>query len=235
MEGRANRKKNFHELSTIAQFHIAPKIFGEETQHPFNEELSDIQLNTRQDISKCIETKLSTPEGIHMQEILQNALNVKLNDEAKNNSEEKRKLDSAKEKIKEYTNNVLDSIKNYMKAILASEEIRNSDRDKDKIANTDDNRRRCHNILIDSINILNRSLIWWFGEFDSGNLSDAQMKMYEKQKENYITYNIKRINIPPNGIYHSSYNTKERDETTRWASAIYKDLALIQKLSGTIS
>ena len=83
-------------------------------------------------------------------------------------------------------------------------------------------------------NILNRSLVWWFGKFDPDNLSDAQMEMYEKQEDKFISYDIERVNISANGIYPSSLSVKERKEITKWAKKIYKDFISIKKLSGMI-
>lgn len=243
-----NRKKGFHNLSTAAQFHTAPKLFGDVVEHPFpDKEMDEVRqaakahkkrraqtAYTAYEVRKKIKglepvdtnEKFLSPETVHMKNLVQKVLSVKLNDNAKNDPDEKRKLKLAKEKIKECTQKVIESIHKYINAVLALDEVGSFKKDRDEIERADHRRRTSHNALIDDINILNRSLIWWFGEFDPDNLSEAQMEMYEKQEEKYITYDIERINIPPNGILPASYS-QTRESITRWAKAIFKDLSLI--------
>lgn len=237
MENKPNRKKTFYELSEVAKFHLAPKLFGENAKYPFlDEEINEIRLNIMENALKASEgrEKISTSEGKHMKEIIEIVLKTELNKEAEKNAGEKLKLELAKEGIKKYTNIVMESLKVYIGTILSLEEM-GKNGNKEAIAKADDRRKVSHNALIDNINILNRSLLWWFGKFNPNNLTDAQMRMYEKQEEKFITYNIERIEIPPTGICSPSYSIENREEITRWAKAIYKDLISVQKLSGTIN
>ena len=122
-----NKKKEFWELSDIAQFHTAPKLFGENAQHPFYDydaEIREIRtdiLEVGSSLNKTPE-QISTPEGEHLKKVIQTVLSVKLNDDAKNDPEEKRKLALCKKKIKEYLNKVLNLTEEYLGTILALDE-----------------------------------------------------------------------------------------------------------------
>ncbi len=80
------------------------------------------------------------------------------------------------------------------------------------------------------INTLNRSLIWWFGknEIDPGGLPPNLREMYEKQEDTYISDEVERVEIGPNGIYPATLNTNDRTQITYWALRIYKDLAKLE-------
>lgn len=225
--------KEFHELSELAKFHLAPKLFGELAEYPFFEELLREERNEIKGLFRKKETpeELSSIEGKHLQNLLESVMNIQLREEAKNDNKEREKINRAKERIKEYVKNVLSSTKEYVETMLSLIEAKKTN-DKTTIANSDDKRRRSHDALISNINILNRSLLWWFGKFDPDVLSGRQLEMYEKQEERFIAYDIERIDIAANGICPPSINVADRTGITRWATEIYKDLISIQNLSG---
>lgn len=233
----AERKKQFHELSTIAQLHTATKRFGENAEFPFiKDAIQEIKIYRtliEDSILNPSESKeeLSTHEGDHMKKVIQDVLSVKLREEAKDDPEERKRLELCRKKIKEYLGNVLSSTKEYMSTIIILTEASKTN-SKTAIANADDQRGRKHNALMSDINILNRSMLWWFGKFNPNNLSDRQLQMYEKQEDIYISHDIERIDIPANGICTNETNATDLKEITKWAKEIYKDLISIQNLSG---
>lgn len=236
MNRKKDGKKSFYELSELAQFHLAPKLFGENAEYPFYEDSHEIRLDIGESALRALENNynLSSIEGNHFVNLIKDVLSIKLMDEAQNDPVEKKKLQACREKIRDYVVNVLNSIKDYIGAILALEEA-SKGRNKTEIENADKKRSLTHDRLIGDINILNRSLVWWFGKFDPANLSEKQLEMYEKQEERYISDKIERINISQNGICPPEINVKNRKEITSWAKAIYKDIITIKSLSSVIN
>lgn len=231
-----NRKKTFEELSNAAKFHLAPKLFGENIPYPLvDSEIKEVRRDVQSAVlheAKSAE-RLSTAEGKHMEKIIEEALKVDLENSAKNDPEERKRLELCKNRIRRSVASMLDSVKTYLNAILNLSEIAKLGYDS-ATALADDKRKQAHNALIENINILNRSLLWWFGEFDPDLLSDSQRDMYDRQDETLISHRIKRIQIPPSGILPAHYSPSNRAEITRWAKAIYKDIISIQKLSGLV-
>ncbi|MBU2523801.1 hypothetical protein KKG71_01235 [Patescibacteria group bacterium] len=232
------KKKPFEHRSQLAQFHCAPKEFGEEVEYPFvKDELAEIRYIARQKTNTITEEKnnnITSPEGIYIKKMMENIFKIQLKSNKENDPIEKRKLEACKSRTKELLDTVLNSIKSYMRTILVLTSNKKF-KDKNEIAQADDNRTKAHNMLMRDIKILNRSLIWWFGKFDPDELSDEHYEMYEKQEDIYITENINRLEIPTNGIYPPRINPKDRKQVTEWAKAIYKDLISIKQLSRIIN
>lgn len=232
-------REKFYDLSEVAQFHLAGKLFGESAVWPYDYESQAIKQETSSRIFETIEqqAKLRTLEGQHLVDLMNDVSSIELNDDMKDNQKEQDKLKAAQDAIKFKLIEVIVSIKRYMSVILELEAAGRAidHRDKaDRVSVAEDKRTRIHNKLIQDINILNRSLVWWFGEFDSGNLNDAQYEMYEKQEEKYISHNIPRLDISLNGIIPPLVDIANRKVITKWAKKIYKDLATIKKLSGSV-
>lgn len=224
------KKPPFHELSATAQFHTFPKLYGEYTEvSPANADLMELRFMTRKKVSKNLESNnnIESSYGIHFVNVINNVLKI----EIPGDQDEARKLKRAKEKIKEYVHTLTQSIENYVRTIRILSESKRIFNKAD-IEESDNNRTRVHNQLISDIKILNRSLLWWFGEFDPELLRGQFQKMYETQEENYISHDFKRLDIPENGICPSSINLADRKQITEWAIKIYSDISLIDdKLS----
>jgi hypothetical protein len=237
--GSGGGKKPFHELSVAAKFHTAPKMFGENVEAPFiDTEVDEIRgiVSARQEhvLGKPHGKKLSTQEGINLRNVIQSALNAELSEEARNDEIEQQKLFRCKNKIREMLGDVLSTIEQYISSVLTLS-IASRSGIPAQIKDADTNRKIKHDKLMESINVLNRSLLWWFGDFSPYDLPDAQQQMYEKQQERYICRGIKRVRIPENGIYPPSLNPKDRNQITHWAKSIYRDLITIESLDGLIN
>ncbi len=226
----------FNDLPFATRCHLAPKILGENAQFPYlEEEINETRYLVEANALKTTEAReeLSSPEGRHLEKLIQEVLGVKLLDSAKEDPEEKRRLELCKERIRQYVAKVLRSVKAYMGTILHLEEAAKRGY-KVEIADADDKRKLSHNALIDDISLLNRSLKWWFGNFDPSVLPESQVAMYEKQEETLISHQIERVDVPQNGICPDNFHIANRTEITRWAKGVYKDLIQIQRLSGLV-
>lgn len=232
----ADLRKKFNTLSENARFHLGPKLFGEKAEYPFYDELKDIRDDARLSVLRATDNlgELESSEANHCVELIKEVFKVELMEDAQNDSVEKKTLETAKSAIKGQLSKVLGSVSEYIRSIVGLEEVARFNDDAKIVAEADDKRKRLHNQLIRNINILNRSLIWWFGKFNPDNLNDAQNELYEKQKGKYISNKIVRINISLNGICPPTADIKNRKVITRWAKKMYKDLASISSLTRTI-
>lgn len=232
-------KVPFHQRSTAAQFHTAPKEFGDEVEYYFDDidyEQRQLQEVFRKNVANVVDENptLSTPEGKHMLSLINKVLNLELSASANGDPKEVEKLKRGKEKIKEYIDKVLDSVNDYIRTILHHVQASKGG-NAQAMGLADNQRTQSHNGLINNLNILNRSLTWWFGDnFDPDDLRDGFRQMYNKQANLYISENIERTNIPENGICTASYNLSNRKSITVWAKNIFKDMIAVQKLSGLV-
>lgn len=228
-----NRKK-FNKLSIVGQFHNAPKLFGDKAEYPFYSDLQiqKIKEQTAQRVFGLINNKevLTLSEGQHLIKVINAALNVQINDEEKNNYEEIQKLEACKKRIKSYLGGVLEDIQKYAGTIRECDEATKT-KNAEIIEQIDKKRTSAHNRLMSDLNTLNRSLLWWFGnyEINSEELPADLKQMYEKQEEKYISDEIERIDIGQNGICPPELDVHNRTQITLWALDIYKDIAKIRK------
>lgn len=230
-----HHKKDFHKLSTLAQFHLAPDLFGEEVNHPFIDTgIDELRILTNGRINQTVEStgELDSQEAKHLFKMIKTVNMISMKPEKLENEKEKQKLELCKKRILNLLDNLMISIEEYIVSILMLDEASRKLKG-DDLAKIDHARKMKHDTLIDNINILNRSLHWWFGDFDPSGLSGNLEKMYEKQEEKFISYDIERINIPANGICPPGINLKEREQISIWAKNIYADIASIRFKAGT--
>lgn len=220
------------ELSTLAQFHLAPDLFGDNeidnvVKHP---EIACHQVLINKKVKEILDCfcKPESPEGTHIMELMKRVMNLEPDADSPEFESDKKKLDLCKKKIMQMLDAVLESIEEYIASIIVLDEASRQS-DIRNLGEYDNARTLKHNKLIDAISILNRSLLWWFGDFDGAGLSGNLEKMYEKQEDLYISHNFERTEIPPNGICPQKYNIKDRKQITEWAKNIYMDIASVKR------
>lgn len=237
-EEKEGKKKSFYDLSTTAQFHYAPKLFGDYAEHPFHDQeiealRSHVEQSKNLALDKEKEKKLSTHEGQYLMWVMQSALNLHLSVKGQADPAEQNKLNLCRRRLLEMLRDVLHTVKEYISSILQLAAVTKLGV-KDDMIQYDRNRSLKHNKLMKELDILNRSLLWWFGKINPDDLSDVEREMFEKQRERYICEELERIDIHKNGICPQTMNLKDRHQVTVWAQAIYGDLISIENLNSLI-
>ncbi|MBD3270558.1 hypothetical protein GF376_03455 [Candidatus Peregrinibacteria bacterium] len=212
----------FANLSEVSQWHLAGNL-GELVDSPKNanpETNIKLKLWLNSANIDSNEIKLKSPEGRYLAGLIKKIDDLQLKSDAI--SQEKQKLQNAKEKMKSLIIEVFNDLRSYIYSILdLSEAARKGDTELIRVK--DKRRTESHNKLISSINVANRSLFWWFGG-EEPVLDSKFGKMYEKQFDKYVCTAIEPVEFGENGIITANYNIKERKQITLWAEQIYGDL-----------
>lgn len=91
------------------------------------------------------------------------------------------------------------------------------------------NRTNRHNALIDAVNIANRYITAHFGKMSADDLGNYQEKEEAAGRE---PLDVKRIDLPPNGICTNEVNLTDRTSISRWALQLAQILEEIKTSGG---
>lgn len=166
-----------------------------------------------------------------IREILQQVEAAEL---AEGNEAQKKVLQERKQKARQYIQEVLEAVREYLGAIFRQnvhkvEDAENANvTQRDEMAEKtalDEARKIKHTKLIDAINIANRYIRQNFCEMSEGDMERYEAALAERKQP---IFEVKRFKFPAKGICPDYVDTGIRDSVLLWAERVAEELGEIK-------